>query len=407
MMTDANRKSPRALIIGGSMAGLFSALLLRKLGWQVDVFERSSVPFSSRGAGIATHPELVTVLQSVGVDPGDALGVPIIGRCVFDSDGSLAGTFDLPQVMTSWGRLFRLVRVGLPDENYHVGVPFARLVQDHKSVTAIFTDGQSERADLLIAADGISSTVRGQLLPHIVPRYAGYVAWRGMASESDMSSVTLDALGERMGFCLPPGEHCLTYPVAGPNEELTPGARRRNFVWYRAAMSETEQAALMTNTDGERQTVSVPPREVSGDAIAVMRKDAREVLSPQVVELVDSIAEPFLQAIVDLECPQVVFGRVAILGDAAFVARPHTGMGVTKAGEDALALANALARTANIDAALSAWQQQCLAYGQRMVRRGRKLGDMVNADRIDPQGDAFGRARGVERAVMMETAVPG
>ena len=389
------------------MAGLFCGLLLRQQGWAVEVYERSGEQLASRGAGIATHDELVAALQRAGVDPGDALGVPVSGRAVFDRDGTIAGTYDLPQVMTSWDLLFRLLRRALPDSEYHVGAPFASVSQDGNTVTATFADGRTRSGDLLIAADGIQSTVRAQLLPGAEPEYAGYVAWRGMAVEQDLSAEVLQSLGERMGFCLPPGEHSLTYPVAGPGEELTPGHRRRNWVWYRTAVSDAEQAALLTAADGRRQEVSVPPHKVRSEAVAAMRAAAKELLAPQFVALLDNIAQPFLQAIVDLESSQVVFGRVAVLGDAAFVARPHTGMGVAKAGEDAVALADALAGDPDIDGALLKWQQGRLYYGRSAVARGRKLGAMLQADRRAPEGDAFGRGRGVYRAVMVETAVPG
>jgi len=394
------------------MAGLFSALLLRNQGWRVDVYERSAEQLASRGAGIATHGPLVAALQKAGVDPGDALGVPIMGRAVFDRDGSVADTYDLPQVMTSWDLLFKLLRAGLPDAHYHVGVPLESVSQIADTVTATFADGRTETGDLLIAADGIQSTVRGQMLPDLHPKYAGYIAWRGMADEADISQATLDHLGERLGFCLPPGEHSLTYPVAGPNDELTPGHRRRNWVWYRTAVSEAEQAALMTAQDGRRQEVSVPPHKVRAEAVAAMRRDARKFLAPQFVELLDNIAQPFLQAIVDLESPQVVFGRVAVLGDAAFVARPHTGMGVAKAGEDAVALAEVLRGNGrnsdgDIDQALTAWEIGRLAYGRSAVARGLRLGRMLSSDRTAADGDTFGLGRGVHQAVMIETAVPG
>lgn len=398
---------PRAIIIGGSMAGLFSALMLRKQGWRVDVYERSAERLADRGTGITTHEPLVAALKRAGIDPGAALGVPVLGRAVFERDGFIAGTYDLPQVMTSWDLLFRLLRAGLPDAHYHAGVPLVSVDQTGDTVTANFADGHSETGDLLIAADGIQSTVRTQLLPDVAPKYAGYIAWRGLADEADISKATLDQLGERMSFCLPPGEHSLTYPVAGFNDDLTPGRRRRNWVWYRTAVSDAEQAALMTSEEGERQGVSVPPHKVRAEAVAALRRDAREMLAPQFVELLDNIAQPFLQAIVDLESTQVVFGRVAVLGDAAFVARPHTGMGVAKAGVDAVTLADALAAHENVDRALSDWQIGRLHYGRSAVARGYRLGQMLPADRRAPDGDTFGLGRGVYQAVMVETAVPG
>ena len=89
--------------------------------------------------------------------------------------------------------------------------------------------------------------------------------------------------------------------------------------------------------------------------------------------MVGLVEHPFIQAIYDLESPRVVFGRVLLIGDAAFVARPHAGMGATKAALDALTLVGALA-AADPDAALSEWDQRRRRYGRALVERARWLG---------------------------------
>lgn len=93
-------------------------------------------------------------------------------------------------------------------------------------------------------------------------------------------------------------------------------------------------AALMTDADGRHHPEGIAPQAVSWRCIAAMRQAARERLAPQYAEVVEKTAMPFLQPIFDLVSPRLAFGRVALLGDAAFVARPHTGMGVTKAGDE-------------------------------------------------------------------------
>ena len=90
--------------------------------------------------------------------------------------------------------------------------------------------------------------------------------------------------------------------------------------------------------------ISIPPPLIRREAIAEMRADAERLLAPQFRQIVRLIEEPILQPIYDLESPRMAFGRVAILGDAAFVARPHVAAGVSKAADDAAALAEALRR---------------------------------------------------------------
>ena len=90
-------------------------------------------------------------------------------------------------------------------------------------------------------------------------------------------------------------------------------------------------------------------------------------------------ALPFLQPIYDLEVPHMAFGRVAVLGDAAFVARPHVGAGVAKAAEDALALADAL-EAGDVETALKQFEAARLPMGNKIIERARRLGAYVQAD---------------------------
>jgi 2-polyprenyl-6-methoxyphenol hydroxylase-like FAD-dependent oxidoreductase len=110
-----------------------------------------------------------------------------------------------------------------------------------------------------------------------------------------------------------------------------------------------------------------------------MRQAARHLLAPQFAEIVEKTAVPFLQPIFDLVSADMAYGRVALLGDAAFVARPHVGMGVTKAGDDALVLAACIATHGATPAALQAYAQQRTAPCAAVVERGRQLGAYLQA----------------------------
>src|SRR6478752_7354296 len=91
-----------AIIIGGSMGGLFAARLLLSKGWTVDVYERISLELAGRGAGIVTHPELFEILNACGIDSENArVGVEVEGRRVFGQDGSVVAERPHPQVLTS------------------------------------------------------------------------------------------------------------------------------------------------------------------------------------------------------------------------------------------------------------------------------------------------------------------
>jgi 2-polyprenyl-6-methoxyphenol hydroxylase-like FAD-dependent oxidoreductase len=394
----------RVIVAGGSIAGLCAGALLHRLGFSVDVFERSNEALASRGAGIVPHPELFDALEQAGARIDATIGVPVVGRRTFAPDGRVVGEHALPQIMMSWDRLFRLIRELFPDRHYHAGRAIEGFEQDAGGVTVEFADGSRGRADWLIGADGIRSTVRRQLLPALEPAYVGYLAWRGLIEERQMSAGARTALCRHLAFYLPPGEQMLGYPVPGADEAIAPGQRRYNWVWYRPVEAE-HLPALLTDADGRRYDMSIPPARMARRPIDEMRAAAAALVAPCFLEVVRLVEQPFIQAIYDLESPRLVFGRVILIGDAAFVARPHPGMGATKAALDALTLAEALAAP-DPDRALLAWGRRRLRYGRALVERARWLGAYLGEPAAAPVAWSA-TVRKLATTLMAETAISG
>ena len=103
-----------AIISGGSIGGLFAATALLKAGWHVDIYERTEVELSGRGAGIVTHDTLNNALRAVGADLTD-LGVQVQDRVAFHKDGSRVATLPYPQIVTSWDRIHQMLRRLVPE----------------------------------------------------------------------------------------------------------------------------------------------------------------------------------------------------------------------------------------------------------------------------------------------------
>lgn len=195
-----SREKPRAVVIGGSLGGLLSANTLRAAGWEVDVFETSPNQLESRGGGVVLQPDVLDALQFAGVALPVPPGVASGERIYLDRNDQRIEQFYMPQMQTSWSLLYRAMKNALPAQALHAGETFVDFRMEDEQIVAQFESGRSERADLLIGADGIRSTLRRRLLPEVVPAYAGYVAWRGLVEEADLPLPAANMLRERFSF---------------------------------------------------------------------------------------------------------------------------------------------------------------------------------------------------------------
>ncbi len=354
----------RVLIIGGSLGGLFAGLLLRQAGWEVTVCERSTGDLASRGAGIGTHVEMFDIMRRLGIAVDQSIGRSFSSRSCLSRDGTVIAELPFDKIQTSWTLLYRALRRQLPDACYRAGMQLDDIAQHAGGVTAIFTDGTRMEGDLLIGADRLHSTVRASAFPAApAPVYAG---WRGVI---DGLAVPQAARGvfESYASYLPPREMFLAYLQPGADDDLTPGRRRMNWLWYHPVNPAALQA-MCTDASG-RHHAAIPPPLIRPGVLATFRAEAKAVLPPQFIALTEATPAPFFQPIFDLESPRLVAGRALLLGDAAFVARPHVGAGVTRAALNAAWLTDALKATADVDAALATYDAQARAFGSALVAR--------------------------------------
>ena len=371
----------RALIVGGSLGGLFAGLSLRQAGWDVTVFERSARDLASRGVGVGTHPEQLDVMRHVGIAVDPSIGVPITERICLGRDGAVIARLPFAKVMSSWARLYRALRRVMPEQTYRTGTQLDGIEDRPDGVTALFADGSRIDGDVLIGADGLRSTVRARCFDGAEPSYAGYVAWRGVIAEHEAPKIVLDSIFNQFAFYLPEREMVLSYPVPGQEDDASPGRRALNWIWYHPAHAVDVLPAMCTDAAGRYHGASIPPPLIRPEVVATFRQEARAMLPPPFAAAMEATAEPFFQPIFDLDSPRLVTGRVALLGDAAFVARPHVAAGVTKAALNGAWLAEALSnrsegplRGTDIDAGLAAYEARARRFGSAMVARARWIG---------------------------------
>lgn len=379
---------PRVGVVGGSIGGLTAALVLRDLGCEVDVFERSGAALEARGAGIGLHPATTRYFdESSELDVG-RVEIELPWLQFLSGSGERIHHERMNYRFSSWNTIYRgLVRC-FDERRYHLGSEVVDFSQDARGVDVRLKGGATHALDLLVCADGISSGARAKLLPHAEARYAGYVAWRATVPESGLTPASFDALCDSITYNLLPSGHVLVYPIPGLDGALEPGRRLANLVWYHNYEEGDALEDLMTDRSGRRQTLSLPPGTVRAGHVAWAREFAAAHMAPPVAEIVHKCQEPFVQVIYDIDVARMAFGRVALIGDAAFAVRPHAAAGTAKACADAWALRDAL-RDANGDpvAALARWEPGQLTLGRQLLERTRDMGDRSQFHRSWVPGD--------------------
>ncbi len=370
----------RAIVIGGSLGGLFAGNMLKAIGWDVDIYERSPHDLDSRGGGIVLQPDVVEVFRRAGIDATQMdLGVRSRHRTVFRPDGAIESKQRAPQTQTSWSLIYTTMKRAFGDVHYHQGRTLVDVHQDDAAgtVTALFDDGSEATGDLLIGADGNNSTVRRLLWSEATPSYAGYLAWRGLVPESAMPDTARDGLHGDFGFANNTGSHILGYLVPGDGNDTRAGKRYYNWVWYRTA-GEDRLRDIMIDMDGRDRGFAMPEGMLAPRWRQNVYEEADDLLPPPFRDIVQATPEPFAQAIRDLTVDSMVKGRVILLGDAAFIPRPHTAASTSKAAANALALADALAASPDdVDTALRQWEPGQLALGRALYRQGTGIGDYL------------------------------
>lgn len=364
----------RALVIGGSIGGLTTALLLRRLGFDVEIFERTPTDLDGRGGGIVLQPDTLRWFVECSRQHPETVSTSTHFVQYLDRDNAVVYREPAPWSYTSWGTFYRALLADFGTEAYHLGAYAAGFDQDADGVEVRFTSGRRERADLVVFADGIGSPSRRRISPESRPEYAGYVGWRGTVAESQVTPETFELLRDSISYSFGPHTHINVYPIPSPDGGLVPGERLLNYVWYRNVAEGYALDELMTDKRGFIAAVSLHPGQVQDRFVEEMRSAAAEVLAPAAAEVVLRTAQPYLQAVYDVEAQQMALGRVALVGDAASAARPHAAAGTAKAAANAWALHDALSESADIAEALAKWEPGQLELAQRLMRRVKEMG---------------------------------
>lgn len=380
---------PCVAVVGGSIGGLTAALVLRDAGSEVEVFERSETFLSSFGAGIVVQPELVRYFLERTSITLDEISVPSKSVRYFDAgSGTLLGEVPGEWRYTSYTALYGGLLNSFGAERYHLGEALVALDQDGESVELRFSSGRVAHCDLAVCADGGFSTARLRLLG-VAPTYAGYISWRGLADRALLTDDTWSFFDERFTYGLLPDSHIIAYPIPLIGDGLRLTGRQVNFQWYWNIPEGPSLDEIMTARDGIRRPVSVHADDVQERFVEALHLRAKEQVAVEpLAELMTTVERPFLTIIADAATPQLVVGRVCLLGDAGVTGRPHAGAGGAKAAADAWALAeNLVEADGDVNRALQTWEAAQLEQGYALLAKVRHMGRVLQTGASFVPGD--------------------
>ena len=353
----------------------------------VKIHERSSRELEQRGAGIGFLKAAQRYLvQRAGVDI-EAISVTTPHIRYLGRDNGVLNQLDHTYRFSSWNTVSREMLRAHGGDGYVLGHDMSGWDADNDGVLVRFANGETAQADLLLCCDGVGSTSRARLLPDTSAGYAGYVAWRGMVPEAELPPSLSERLTQAITYHITANSHILVYPIPSLTGSVVPGERLINFVWYRNYHDGGDLDALLTDRDGARRELSVPPGKMASHHEAEARAVARARLPEDIAEVVLNADELFVQVVYDIEVERMAFGRVCLLGDAAFVARPHAAAGTAKAAEDGWVLADAMEQADTLDEALALWERRQLSLGRALVDRARRIGRRSQVDNSWVPGD--------------------
>ncbi|KAK7377254.1 hypothetical protein VNO80_02676 [Phaseolus coccineus] len=376
---DGEGKRGKAVIVGGSIAGMSCAHALTLAGWDVLVLEKtpSSPTGSPTGAGLGLNSFSQQIIQSwlphsqqQQLLHNTTMPLTIDQNREKKVHSTVTRDESFNFRAAHWADLHGLLYTALPSDIFlwgHLFLSF-HVVDGKDSVIVkakVLATGKVVEivGDLLVAADGCLSSIRQKYLPDFKLRYSGYCAWRGVLDFSKIeNSETITGirkaypdLGKGLYFDLASGTHTGLYEL--PNKRL-------NWIWY------------VNQPEPEVKGTSVTMK-VNSDMIQKMQQEAEKVLIPEFVKVIKETREPFLNFIYDSDPLEKIFwDNVVLVGDAAHPTTPHCVRSTNMSILDAAVLGKCMEKwgAQKLESALEEYQFIRLPVTSKQVLHARRLG---------------------------------
>ena len=401
---DGHPKPKHIIIVGGSLGGLFAGVALKQHGFDTTILERNpEFLLENQGAGIVAGGDTIAWFEKYDRCKRD-VAVPSQKRMYLNQKGEVIYENMQKQTMTSWDLCYYMLRANYdhvesgyckvpgPQEGdgkiaYRYGCNVTKFKEEGDKIRVFYDkDGGQDSlvGDMLVGADGPSSNIRKMMHPEVQRKYAGYCVIRGTVPELEASEEAREAFVERFTFFHAEGIQNLTYTIPGKDGNMEQGKRLLNFVWYtNFPEGEQELEELMTDVDGKRRRLTIPPGKMREEAWEMVKKRGRDRLPPQMSEMVQKSKNPFVQLITDVITPRNLFcgGKVVLLGDALAGFRPHTVASTSQAAFDVMLLAEHL--QGEMDQ--KEFVRRTMEYARLVQSRGVYIGDRSQFEKLPLQ----------------------
>jgi salicylate hydroxylase/6-hydroxynicotinate 3-monooxygenase len=317
-------KKPSIAIIGAGMGGLAVAATLRRVGFDVQVYEQAS-RFARIGAGIQMMPNSMKVLRGIGIEQRlrDVAFAPFSHLNRIGNTGEITRElpmpeqlYDAPYLCMHRAELHGALASALPADIIHLGKKLSGIDQSGGQVTLSFEDGSKVKADAVIGADGVHSTVRDIVVGPDAPIHKGRIAYRAVFPAALMNGRDI-----------------------GPSRTKWWGTDRHIVIYYTTRAKS--EIYFVTSVPESAEWLTKESWSAKGDVREL--RAAYDGFHDDVRAVLNACPDCHKWAILEREpLPSWSDGRVVLLGDACHPMTPYMAQGAATSIEDAAVLARCL-----------------------------------------------------------------